>query len=279
MLEPSFGHIKNAKVCYHFVARNPNELSVTQGDILEVLAQDTQWWRLRSRSGQEGYVPCNILKLTDHAERKPAGLLITQVPLHSSSPPIITPITPPSPLITQVPLHSSSPPITPHDSSSPRYHYTPPSPIITHHHPPSPPITPHDSSSPRYHYTPHHPPSSPPSPLITQVPLHPSIPHHPPSSPIITPPSLPITPHHSSSLFITPHHSSSLLITQVPLHPSIPHHHPSSPLITPITPYHPGTIRLPLFSTRASEKGGRFSFRTSNRFPRGCPNCRRRDRL
>ncbi|XP_019935130.1 epidermal growth factor receptor kinase substrate 8-like protein 2 isoform X2 [Paralichthys olivaceus] len=52
---------KYAKIRYHFVARNANELSVLQDEILEVIEDDRQWWKLRNRSGQAGYVPFNIL--------------------------------------------------------------------------------------------------------------------------------------------------------------------------------------------------------------------------
>nr|XP_046198917.1 epidermal growth factor receptor kinase substrate 8-like protein 2 [Oncorhynchus gorbuscha] len=52
---------KYAKIRYHFVARNANELSVLQDEVLEVIEDDKQWWKLRNRSGQSGYVPYNIL--------------------------------------------------------------------------------------------------------------------------------------------------------------------------------------------------------------------------
>ncbi|XP_063062425.1 epidermal growth factor receptor kinase substrate 8 [Engraulis encrasicolus] len=99
--------LRYAKVCYHFVARNPNELSVTQGDILEILGQDKNWWCLRSRSGQEGYVPCNILKATDQPpQRRSPGTLISQPPqqskAHASSVPV-SPYPPTAP-ITSVPV-------------------------------------------------------------------------------------------------------------------------------------------------------------------------------
>ncbi|KAM4572743.1 epidermal growth factor receptor kinase substrate 8-like protein 2 isoform 2-T2 [Odontesthes bonariensis] len=52
---------KYAKIRYHFVARNANELSVLQDEIHEVIEDNKQWWKLRNRSGQVGYVPFNIL--------------------------------------------------------------------------------------------------------------------------------------------------------------------------------------------------------------------------
>ncbi|XP_069037839.1 epidermal growth factor receptor kinase substrate 8-like protein 2 isoform X2 [Lepisosteus oculatus] len=59
---PRAGHPrKYAKIRYHFVARNANELSVLQDEVLEVLEDNKQWWKLQNRSGQAGYVPFNIL--------------------------------------------------------------------------------------------------------------------------------------------------------------------------------------------------------------------------
>ncbi|XP_052322947.1 epidermal growth factor receptor kinase substrate 8-like protein 2 isoform X2 [Oncorhynchus keta] len=52
---------KYAKIRYHFVARNANELSVLQDEVVEVIEDNKQWWKVRNRSGQSGYVPYNIL--------------------------------------------------------------------------------------------------------------------------------------------------------------------------------------------------------------------------
>ncbi|KAM9854385.1 epidermal growth factor receptor kinase substrate 8-like protein 2 [Aulostomus maculatus] len=59
---------KYAKIRYHFVARNANELSVLQDEICEVIEDDKQWWKLRNRSGQAGYVPYNILDVVKMEE-------------------------------------------------------------------------------------------------------------------------------------------------------------------------------------------------------------------
>ncbi|KAM6937414.1 LOW QUALITY PROTEIN: epidermal growth factor receptor kinase substrate 8-like protein 2 [Xenentodon cancila] len=63
---------KYAKIRYHFVARNSNELSVLQDEILEVIEDDKQWWKLRNRSGQAGYVPFNILDVVRIEEPEPS---------------------------------------------------------------------------------------------------------------------------------------------------------------------------------------------------------------
>ncbi|XP_057692492.1 epidermal growth factor receptor kinase substrate 8-like protein 2 isoform X2 [Corythoichthys intestinalis] len=59
---------KFAKIRYHFVARNANELSVLMDEILEVIEDGKQWWKLRNHSGQAGYVPSNILDVVSISE-------------------------------------------------------------------------------------------------------------------------------------------------------------------------------------------------------------------
>ncbi|XP_029064574.1 epidermal growth factor receptor kinase substrate 8-like protein 2 isoform X1 [Monodon monoceros] len=71
--EPAPAMAKYVKVLYDFTARNANELSVLKDEVLEVLEGDHQWWKLRNRSGQAGYVPGNIL-----AETRPEDALLEQ---------------------------------------------------------------------------------------------------------------------------------------------------------------------------------------------------------
>ncbi|XP_036615925.1 epidermal growth factor receptor kinase substrate 8 isoform X1 [Trichosurus vulpecula] len=59
---------KYAKSKYDFVARNSSELSVMKDDILEILDDRKQWWKVRSGSGDSGFVPNNILDIVKPQE-------------------------------------------------------------------------------------------------------------------------------------------------------------------------------------------------------------------
>ncbi|XP_032648161.1 epidermal growth factor receptor kinase substrate 8-like protein 1, partial [Chelonoidis abingdonii] len=58
---------------YDFVARNSNELSVLQGEVLEVLDNTKKWWKVQNRSGQQGYVPFNILSPLPATQNRSPG--------------------------------------------------------------------------------------------------------------------------------------------------------------------------------------------------------------
>ncbi|KAF4101285.1 hypothetical protein G5714_017717 [Onychostoma macrolepis] len=68
--ERSNSGLQHVRIRYHFVARNANELSVQPGEVLEVLENNKQWWLLRNRSGQSGYVPCNVLEEVKPGEQQ-----------------------------------------------------------------------------------------------------------------------------------------------------------------------------------------------------------------
>ncbi|XP_041636473.1 epidermal growth factor receptor kinase substrate 8a [Cheilinus undulatus] len=100
-----------AKSKYDFVARNNTELSVLKDEVVEVLDDRKQWWKVRNGCGASGYVPNNILEITkavditgrgepiySHTIQKQTSRteLITSKPVATPMPPAPTP-PPPAP--------------------------------------------------------------------------------------------------------------------------------------------------------------------------------------
>lgn len=60
---------KNARISIDFVAANPREVSVREGEIVFLLNKSNKdWWLVRTGTGQEGMVPAHIVELEDDAK-------------------------------------------------------------------------------------------------------------------------------------------------------------------------------------------------------------------
>uniref|UniRef100_A0A8C9RKZ0 Epidermal growth factor receptor kinase substrate 8-like protein 1 n=1 Tax=Scleropages formosus TaxID=113540 RepID=A0A8C9RKZ0_SCLFO len=115
--------LKNyARSKYDFVARNNTELSIVKDEIVEVLDDRKQWWKVRNGSGASGYVPNNILEaagvLDMSAGRSDAAYSHTiqkqrseSVPKPAANPIPLAPTPPPAvPAPTQLPTPPLPPP-------------------------------------------------------------------------------------------------------------------------------------------------------------------------
>ncbi|XP_068590103.1 epidermal growth factor receptor kinase substrate 8a isoform X2 [Cebidichthys violaceus] len=92
-----------AKSKYDFVARNNTELSVLKDEVVEVLDDRKQWWKVGNGVGASGYVPNNILEISKAVDMTGRGEPIYSHTIqkqttrtdHTSSKPVVTSMTPP----------------------------------------------------------------------------------------------------------------------------------------------------------------------------------------
>ncbi|AWP17500.1 Epidermal growth factor receptor kinase substrate 8-like protein 1 isoform 3 [Scophthalmus maximus] len=90
---------------YDFIARNSSELSVQQGETLEVVESSKRWWKCRNRFSQIGFVPFNILEPITHIDSP-----VTNKPPSAPAPPPLAKtfsvVLPSPPALPQAPTHS-----------------------------------------------------------------------------------------------------------------------------------------------------------------------------
>uniref|UniRef100_A0A8C9ZVA4 EGFR pathway substrate 8a, signaling adaptor n=1 Tax=Sander lucioperca TaxID=283035 RepID=A0A8C9ZVA4_SANLU len=111
-----------AKSKYDFVARNNTELSVLKDEVVEVVDDRKQWWKVRNGCGASGYVPNNILEITKAVDITGRGEPIYSHTIQTTrtdyipSKPVATPMppppapTPPPPAPTRLPTPPLPPP-------------------------------------------------------------------------------------------------------------------------------------------------------------------------
>ncbi|XP_023805254.1 epidermal growth factor receptor kinase substrate 8-like protein 1 isoform X1 [Oryzias latipes] len=97
---------------YDFIARNNSELSVQQGETLEVIESSKRWWKCRNRFNQIGFVPFNILEPVTHIEHPTNGPPPAPTPPPANAPPKTLLGVQPSP--PALPRTASSSPQRPH---------------------------------------------------------------------------------------------------------------------------------------------------------------------
>uniref|UniRef100_A0A7N6F8A6 Epidermal growth factor receptor kinase substrate 8-like protein 1 n=1 Tax=Anabas testudineus TaxID=64144 RepID=A0A7N6F8A6_ANATE len=107
-----------AKSKYDFVARNNTELSVLKDEVVEVLDDRKQWWKVRNGAGASGYVPNNILEVTKAVDITGRGEPIYSHTIQVDITPMPPAPTPPPPAPNRLPTPPLPPPAAEAGSST-----------------------------------------------------------------------------------------------------------------------------------------------------------------
>nr|XP_020493228.1 epidermal growth factor receptor kinase substrate 8-like protein 1 [Labrus bergylta] len=90
---------------YDFIARNSSELSVQQGETVEVVESSKRWWKVRNRFNQVGFIPFNILEPIAHID-SPVINKHPIAPVLPNPAKTLTPVPPSPPALHLAPTHS-----------------------------------------------------------------------------------------------------------------------------------------------------------------------------
>ncbi|XP_062402102.1 epidermal growth factor receptor kinase substrate 8-like protein 3 isoform X2 [Sardina pilchardus] len=75
------------RVIFDFTARNPRELSISKGEIVQLLDMSKQWWKVRNDDGEVGHVPNNVLEPLDKNQEEQQQVVTNPNLTKKSKPP------------------------------------------------------------------------------------------------------------------------------------------------------------------------------------------------
>ena len=71
---------KVAKVMINFTATSEKELSITRGELVQVLNDTRNWWLVKNKHGSRGFVPSNMLELVSTTQASDASMQGKRIP-------------------------------------------------------------------------------------------------------------------------------------------------------------------------------------------------------